>query len=342
MLQVTIVIPVYNAERYLESTLRSALDQTYANVEILAVNDGSTDGSRTICEAHARHGVRTIHQQNRGISGARNTGIRNASGDLIAFLDADDLWHPEKLERHVEHFQHNPGLGASYSHSEFIDEHGESMRIHQVPKTSGVTPLDLLCRTPIGNGSAGVFSRELFDDIGFEVETADGVETHYFDETLAESQDVECWMRVAVLTDWRMEGIAESLTKYRVHAGGVSADLPNKLAAWEVVLDRVRTYAPDQMKEWEGPARAYHSRHLARRAVTLGDGRVATRLLRESFREHPRILLEEPQRTFVTMAAAGTLRVLPTTLYEWAYDQATALNAGLHPLRSRLRAGMAT
>src|SRR5258708_13982195 len=95
-----VVIPAYTAEPFLERTLRSALRQTHSNLEVIVVDDGSTDNTRVIAEAAAATDdrVRIISVPNGGVAKARNIGIAEASGEFVAFLDADDLWHPTKIE----------------------------------------------------------------------------------------------------------------------------------------------------------------------------------------------------------------------------------------------------
>jgi glycosyltransferase involved in cell wall biosynthesis len=98
---VSIIIPVFNAEKTLAQTIDSALTQTYENFEIIVVDDGSTDGSFNIAEQFIAHGVRLLSQPNNGASSARNHGLRVSSGDFIQFLDADDVLHPKKIECQV-------------------------------------------------------------------------------------------------------------------------------------------------------------------------------------------------------------------------------------------------
>src|SRR6266481_2960226 len=96
----SVVIPAYNAELFLERTLRSALRQTHSNLEVIVVDDGSTDKTRVIAEAAAAidDRVRIISVPNGGVAKSRNIGIAEANGEFVAFLDADDLWHPAKFE----------------------------------------------------------------------------------------------------------------------------------------------------------------------------------------------------------------------------------------------------
>ncbi|PZO21745.1 MAG: glucosyl transferase [Leptolyngbya foveolarum] len=315
MQKVSIIIPLYNVEKFVRFALESAIAQTYSNIEILIVDDGSSDRSVDICQQFDDSRIRIIQQQNRGLSGARNTGIRHAKGDYVAFLDADDLWVPEKVEKHVRHLEAATDVGASFSYSKFIDERGNPLGLLQFAKTTDITPLDILCRSPIGNGSAAIFRKQMFDDIAFEVKREGAIAYDYFDEQFRESQDVECWMRVAIQTDWKIEGIPELLTLYRINSQGISANIEKKLNAWDRLIERIYTYAPEQMAIWEGPARAYHFRHLARRAVTLRDKKQALSLFVQSLQSHWRILVEEPFRTGLTGAAATALWLLPQTLY---------------------------
>ena len=106
---VSVIIPVYNCETYLAEAIDSVLAQTYAPVEIIVVDDGSTDGSAQVAARYAPR-VRCLHQENSGIGAARNRGIEQASGNLLAFLDADDLWSPDKLARQVVALDLDPKL----------------------------------------------------------------------------------------------------------------------------------------------------------------------------------------------------------------------------------------
>jgi glycosyltransferase involved in cell wall biosynthesis len=126
--RVSVVIPVYNGERYLEDTLRSVLSQTYRPMEVIAVNDGSTDHTQQILERFAREDerLRVVGTENRGLALARNRGIEESTGELVAFIDADDLWHREKIARQVAAMTRvsTDPLGFVYAYTRFIDEHG--------------------------------------------------------------------------------------------------------------------------------------------------------------------------------------------------------------------------
>lgn len=103
---VTVIIPVYNGGKFLEEALQSVFDQTYQNMEIIVVDDGSTDNSADIAQRYP--GVNYIYQENQGVSVARNTAITKAKGEFIAFLDSDDFWMPDKLSIQIEYMLRNP------------------------------------------------------------------------------------------------------------------------------------------------------------------------------------------------------------------------------------------
>lgn len=300
---VSVIIPVYQVEKYIANTVRSVLSQTYTNFELLIVDDGSTDRSYEICQQFADSRIEIIRQKNQGVAAARNTGIAKAQGDYVAFLDGDDLWVPEKLEKHVAHLNSSPKVGVSFSRSAFIDEADKPLGIYQMSKLTDITPLDLLCRTPIGNGSVPVIRKELLEAIEF-IDSESGAVSYFDrDRSLHPSEDVECWLRMLTQTHWRIEGLAEALTLYRVNPKGYSAQLYKKLKSWETMLEKARAYtSPEVMAEWEKPAMAYQLRHLARRAVTLSAGSTAVEFSHKALSLYKPILLEEPRRTLMTLA----------------------------------------
>jgi glycosyltransferase involved in cell wall biosynthesis len=316
-MKVSVIIPVYQVEKYIEATVKSVLSQTYKDFELLIIDDGSPDKSIEICQQFSDPRIRIIHQENRGVAAARNHGIREAQGEYLAFLDADDLWMPEKLAKHVEHLDNNPEVGVSFSRSAFIDEADNPLGIYQMGKLKDITPLDLLCRTPIGNGSVPVIRRQVLEEMKFQDNVYGSVEDFYFDDDrkLHPSEDVECWLRIAIKTKWKIEGLAEPLTLYRVNPQGFSAQLQKKLSSWETMLEKIRAYAPQEVQKWENIAMAYQYRHLARRAVTLNLGKTAVEYSMRSLARHWRILIEEPRRTLITIAASYFQWLIPSTIY---------------------------
>jgi glycosyltransferase involved in cell wall biosynthesis len=329
--QVSIVIPIYRVEKFIYFAIQSVLNQTFSDFELLLIDDGSPDDSRKVCESFMDSRIRIISQENRGLSAARNTGIRHAKGDILAFLDGDDIWAPNKLEKHLEHLRKFPEVGISFSRSEFINDEGESLGNYQMPKLSDITASHLLLQNPIGNGSAAVIRREVLDSISYnsQIQVSNSNETWYFDENLRQAEDIDCWLRVAILTSWKIEGIPEALTLYRVNPKGLSADLYKQLQSWEKVIEKTRSYAPDLINQWISLAKAYQLKYLARQAIRLQDGDTAVALISQAIRTDWRILFSEPKRTLFTLIASYLLKYLPIQSYSKFEEKILCFTGGL-------------
>jgi glycosyltransferase involved in cell wall biosynthesis len=315
MKKVSVIISVYGVEAYIAAAVRSVLAQTYINFELLIIDDGSPDHSVAICEEFTDPRITIIRQTNRGLAGARNTGIRHAQGEYLAFLDGDDLWLPEKLEKHVQHLETSPTVGVSFSRSAFIDQVGNPLGTYLM---SPLTDIDLPCLlrgSPIGNGSAPVIRREVFAAIKFQDPRSGDLENFYFDEQFRRSEDIECWLRIVLQTAWKIEGIPEPLTLYRVNTGGLSANFLRQLESWQQVLRKLRAYAPEQIIPLEPMAMAYEFRYLARSAIRMQSGDVAMPLMHRALCTYPAILWEEPRRTLSVGAAACLLWLVPLSVY---------------------------
>lgn len=160
---VSVVVPAYNAERTLAATLDSALAQDFHDFEIVVVNDGSTDSTKAVLDTYAAR-VRVIDQNNRGVSAARNAGVTASSGQLIAFLDSDDLWSPDKLTQSVRALAQNPNASMVFSDCSGLRPDGTTSTFYSF---RGAPSLDEML-----NGgfeavpSAVMMRREVFDACG--------------------------------------------------------------------------------------------------------------------------------------------------------------------------------
>ena len=215
---------------------------------------------------------------------------------------------PRKLELHVQQFAMKKTLGVSYSGSLLIDDEGVPLSIRMTPKLENIDAEDVFLRNPVGNGSAPVIRRAVFEDIAFEGRPG---ELNWFDEDFRQSEDIECWLRIILNTRWRFEGIEGHLTVYRINAGGLSANILNQLESWTRVRDKVCCYARGFGRKWSNRAEGYQLRYLTRRAVRMTDARLALRLMSRSLIKHPLMLIEEPKKTLSTIAAAVALVALP-------------------------------
>lgn len=331
MAQVSVVIPLYQTEAYIGAALASVLAQTFRDFEVIVIDDGSRDRGPDIARSTGDPRVRVIGQENRGLAGARNTGIRHATGELIALLDADDLWAPEKLARHVAHFADDPALDVSFSASRLIDGAGNDIGLVQSPMSGDPGIADFFCRNPVGNGSAPVLRRAALDRIAFQDEKLG--RRCWFDESFRQSEDVECWMRLKAQARCRFSYIAEPLTLYRVNNGGLSANIDAQLATWRRFREKVQTYAPDIVRDHGARAEAYQLRYLARRAIRSSDRASGLRLMLQSLWRCPGLLTEEPSRTSSTLAAALAKLCLPGNVFDRLERALLGLAAGKPGLR---------
>ncbi|MBA55600.1 MAG: glucosyl transferase [Pseudomonadales bacterium] len=321
----SVVVPIYNVEKYIEECIQSVLDQTYSNFEIICVDDGSPDHSLERVQQFNDPRIRIVRQKNRGLAAARNTGINASRGLYIALLDSDDFWHPTKLAQHFKHLNSNPRLGVSYSASLFVDDNSQPMGLGQFPKLTNIDAADIFCRNPVGNGSAAVLRKSMLLNVARQAQGRGSQHRiEYFDESMRQSEDVEFWLRVALTTNYRFEGIGQALTYYRVNASGLSANLDKQYQAWLYSVNRNRSLNPEFYAQWFSLACAFQKLYLARRAIKSGQGTTALKLVHEALLGDPRILLREPAKTTITYGAAY-LSLLPKNWFERIFQLGTQL-----------------
>ena len=230
MPKVSVIIPLYQSQKLICDTLRSVQAQTFTDFEIVVVDDGSNDRGPALAEEFGEQRLRVVHQENRGLAGARNGGIAHARGEYLAFLDADDHWEPTKLQRHVEHLDSDSAIGVSFSASAFMDDDAKDMGLVQRPIGERFDVVSVFCRNPVGNGSSPVIRRGTLDAVAFFDKERGRV--CWFDESFRQSEDIECWTRIAATTGWKFGYVDAPLPRYRVNRDGLSANVEVQLATW--------------------------------------------------------------------------------------------------------------
>lgn len=211
MPRVSVVIPTYNCAKFLGRTIDSALRQTYRDFEIIVVDDGSTDDTQALVAAY-EESVRYVYQTNQGASAARNAALSRASGEFIAYLDADDLWRPDKLIRQVEFLDAHSTCGFVHTEVSVIDEQDTVLHTcfnqdTKRPIPQGQCVKDLLLRSHIQTLTV-VERRTAFDDAG------------KFDPRLPIAQDYLHWIGVG-LQGYGVGYLPEPLGQYRWRAGSL-------------------------------------------------------------------------------------------------------------------------
>jgi glycosyltransferase involved in cell wall biosynthesis len=227
---VTVVVPAYNYAQYLERAVRSALAQQHRMLEVVIVDDGSTDETPALCRRLAEESphVRCIRQENAGLSAARNTGIRAASHPFIAFLDADDEWLPEMLSTAMGAFQKlPPATGIVAVNSYRTDPGGTPIGEKRTAPRGDrfFSAGEILTKTRF-MPSCVVARRECFQTAG------------EFDTALRSSEDRDMWVRIAVA--WRVFYIDKALVRIRKHASNMSRHADRMLDAMRRVRRKAR------------------------------------------------------------------------------------------------------
>jgi glycosyltransferase involved in cell wall biosynthesis len=291
---VTVIIPAYNAARFLPATINSVQQQTYANWELLIINDGSTDDTVEVVKKYQEKNpcIQLINQCNQGVSQARNLGIEKSQGQFIAFLDADDQWHPDKIQQHIKHFQFHPRLGVSFSQVEILNQAGEPTGQVSSSRLHHLKPEHLLSENPTTTTSNWVVRREVFAQVGG------------FAPDMSYSEDLEWLLRVMCTGVWEIEGINQVLTRYRTSSGGLSSHLYRMEDGWNQLVQRAKIYAPQLVEDHFALAQALHLRYLARRAFRLHlPAEVGVDFMTRALASDWRLLFHQPHRTFLTLMA---------------------------------------
>ncbi|MEG4021482.1 glycosyltransferase family 2 protein [Microcoleus sp. S13C4] len=196
---VSVIIPAYNAEPFIEETLKSVLAQTYSAIEVLVVDDGSQDRTPEIVEKISQKDSRVllVKQQNAGVAAARNFGIQKSRGEYIAPIDADDIWYPENIEKQVKcMLEGGEEVGVVYSWTVDLDEKGLLTGGFRSYRIEGDVYATLICHNFIGNASASLIRRSCLENVGV------------YDKTLKERnaqgcEDWDLYLRIAEIYQFR-------------------------------------------------------------------------------------------------------------------------------------------
>ena len=309
---VSVVLPFHNAERTLLSSIRSVLDQTHKNIEVILVNDGSNDRSLDVLSRINDTRIIVLSQANAGPSCAANAGFKYAHGEYVALIDSDDLWAPNKLERHLNHFSERPEVGVSFNYSQFIDQEGNPLNYFQRPKLTNITPRDLLCHCPVSNGSTGILRKKVLDAIEFSYNGS----CAFADPRTTLAHDLEMWLRIGVATSWIIEGIPEILSYYRISKESYSSSFYLKLSSLETTRPIIERYARDLVQTTWSAAVAYQCRYLARRALYSGLRFAPLHYALLAIRKYPYILFEDPRRTLSTLTCSLARPLIPSSVWK--------------------------
>jgi len=274
---VSVVLPVRDGERFVHEAVESVLAQTYADLELIVVDDGSTDATPEILRGFRDERLRVLRQEPAGLVAALQCGVTEARAPLVARMDADDVSEPARLERQVELLERRPRVGMVATWTAVIDEEGHELRREVLPPAHADLARRLLLRNPFQHGSV-VVRREALEAAG-----------SYRDDYGA-NEDYDLWRRLA--RSWELACVPEVLYRYRVHAGAVTQTDSERIARRE----RLRA---ELWRDYD--ARAYDVRG------TIARARAADPQTRAGLEADQRALAREALRRGRPMLAAKAL-----------------------------------
>ena len=259
---VSVITATYNYGRYLGGAIESVLAQTFSDWEMIVVDDGSTDNTQQVIQPYlADKRIRYHRTKNQGQPAAENTGIRLSCGCFIAFLDADDLWMPEKLDAQMKLFHSKPDLAVVYSGRRIINPEGVTISTTKRPLFRGMV-LDRIFRNNFVCFSSSVVRRDVFDNVGL------------FDEECRHASDYELWLRVALR--YEFDYVDKPLVIYRTgHANLTSRGDVQLLTALRIMDRFVSEYGGRSRLDPRLVRRCYAETYLHLGQVMARKSRIA-------------------------------------------------------------------
>lgn len=286
---ISVIIPVYNAERTILETIQSVQQQTFSDFELVVINDGSTDRTLELLDTIKDYRLKVFSYSNGGLSVARNRGIALATGEFITFLDADDLWTYDKLELQLRALQQHPEAGVAYSWTCNMSEKGESFFEGKSVLFEGNVYPHLLLTNFIANGSNILIRRQAIESVG------------EFDPTLAPCADWDFYLRLA--SRWTFVVVPKPQILYRQSSGSMSSKIEVMQKEALLVLERAFQSAPSELRHLKKHSQANVYRYLTGLCLANANNaeqvKLASQKLQMGIRLYPQILLERIVQRYI-------------------------------------------
>jgi glycosyltransferase involved in cell wall biosynthesis len=250
---ISVVIPVFNGEKTIKETIESVLNQTFRDFKLIVINDGSQDSTLQIVDSIKDHRLQVFSYSNAGLSASRNRGIYHAVGEYISFIDADDLWTPDKLEAQFKALQANPHAGVAYSWTDYIDESSQFFRQGAHFNFTGNIYAKLLVTNLLENGSNPLIRTQAFTEVGG------------FDESLSAAEDWDMWLRLA--SRYHFVVVPSPQILYRVSVNSMSSKLDKQEAESLKVIEKAFNQAPESVKHLKKASLANLYKYLIFKAL---------------------------------------------------------------------------
>jgi glycosyltransferase involved in cell wall biosynthesis len=277
---ISVIIPVYNAEKTIRETIESVLNQTLTDFELIIVNDGSQDATLEVIFSIQDPRIKVFSYANAGVSASRNRGIIQATGEYISFIDADDLWTPDKLEAQFNALKEHPEAAVAYSWTDWIDESSQLIGagVHQT--ASGNVYGKLLLGDFIGSGSNPLIRKQALVEVGG------------FNESLVHAEDWDLWLRLAA--GYHFIAVPFPQVLYRKSIDSASMNVLNMEVGSLKVIERAYAQAPDSLKHLKRHTIGNRYKYLTWKALEQpnkrSQGFTAVRLLWQAIETDPILL----------------------------------------------------
>jgi glycosyltransferase involved in cell wall biosynthesis len=292
MPKVSVVIPAYNAMAFLPETLKSVFRQTYQDFEVILVDDGSIDQINPWIQTITDSRVKYITQPNQGPAVARNNGIANARGMYIAFLDADDLWHPEKLAKQVKILDKSSEIGLVYSWVGSVDERGNITNKIRKNYAEGNVWEKIIEHNIAECGSNPMVRRVCFEKVG------------KFEPEIAYAQDWQMWLKIA--STFQFKVIKETLVYYRDHSRNRSKQIHLMEESFQAIVEEIFDSVPSNLQKFKNRCYSFVYLHLAWKTLQNMNGEhyKSLEFRRKAINYYPKIILS---REFIRLSLATIL-----------------------------------
>ena len=231
---ISVILPAYNSEKTIKRTINSVLQQTFTDLELIIINDGSQDSTLDIISQFNDFRVKVFSYPNSGGNISRNRGIQVASGKFLSFLDADDLWTVDKLQRQLQTLQENTDVKVAYSWTDYIDENDNFLLSGTYISVNGDVYEQLFITNFLENGSNPLIDREVILELGG------------FDESLNAGQDWDMWLRLA--NKYNFVAVPSVQILYRISPNSRSSNLKRQEEGCIKVLEKAYQARPSLSK----------------------------------------------------------------------------------------------
>jgi glycosyltransferase involved in cell wall biosynthesis len=315
---VSVIIPAFNSEKTIQETIDSVLNQTLHDLEIIVINDGSQDATLEVASGISDFRIKIFSYPNAGVSASRNRGLKQASGEYIAFLDADDLWTPDKLERQLQALKSQPNAAVAYSWTDWIDESGRFLRPGGHITKNGNVHRHLLLRDFVESGSNPLIRKEALMKVGG------------FNEALSAAADWEMWLRLAA--QYEFVSIPSPQVLYRVSSQSMSANVWKMEAESLQVIEQVFNQVPESLslkRQVLGQRYQYLTLKALEGQLERHRGFIAIRFFQQAIRNDP-TWLRRIQLMLIIWGKIAIATLLPTSS---AQGMSKAIKGWIHRFR---------